>query len=52
MLDYVGDVFKGGSTGVFQFGPVFLVVYPCVHRLLVVFSHMRGPIIYPLSIKH
>ena len=50
MLDYVGDVFKGGSPGVSQFGPVFLV-NPCVCRLSVVFPHMRGPVIYPLSIS-
>jgi hypothetical protein len=43
--------FKGGSPGVSQFGYAFLV-YPCVRRLPVVFPHMRGPVIYPLSIKH
>ena len=43
--------FKGGSPGVSQFGSAFLV-YPCVRRLSVVFPHMRGPVIYPLSIKH
>ena len=43
--------FKGGSPGVSQFGYAFLV-YPCVRRLSVVFPHMRGPVIYPLSIKH
>ena len=28
------------------------LVYPCARRLPVVFPHMRGPVIYPLSIKH
>jgi hypothetical protein len=43
--------FKGGSPGVSQFGYAFLV-YPCARRLSVVFPHMWGPVIYPLSIKH
>ena len=44
--------FKGGFfPGVSLFGYAFLV-YPCVRRLSVVFPHMRGPVIYPLSIKH
>jgi hypothetical protein len=34
--------FKGGSADVCQFGFVYICMYP----------HMRGPVIYPLSIKH